>query len=170
MLIADSGAATGTVTVRSGNASGVGMDSGAVTVESGTPGGAGGNSGLVTVRSGTVTDGTTGGVTIASASSTGTNRATGTVTLQTGTPTGSGEAGDIVLATSSTTRFTVEGTTNAGQLTLGSNCYFQFSEMTAPAAGAANTARLYSVDNGAGKTQLVVIFASGAAQVLATEP
>jgi hypothetical protein len=46
----------------------------------------------------------------------------------------------------------------------------EFAEMTAPGNGAANTARLYAVDNGAGKTQLVVIFGSGAAQVLATEP
>lgn len=34
----------------------------------------------------------------------------------------------------------------------------------------ANTARLYALDNGAGKTQLKVIFPSGAAIVLATEP
>lgn len=46
----------------------------------------------------------------------------------------------------------------------------EFDEMTAPGAGAANTARLYAVDNGAGKTELVVIFSSGAAQVLATQP
>jgi hypothetical protein len=46
----------------------------------------------------------------------------------------------------------------------------EFEEMTAPGAGAANTARLYAVDNGAGKTQLVVIFSSGAAQVIATQP
>jgi hypothetical protein len=46
----------------------------------------------------------------------------------------------------------------------------EFAEMTAPGAGASNTARLYAVDNGAGKTQLVVIFNTGAAQVLATQP
>jgi hypothetical protein len=43
-------------------------------------------------------------------------------------------------------------------------------EMTAPGAGAANTARIYAVDNGSGKTQLMVIFASGAAQQIAIEP
>lgn len=37
-------------------------------------------------------------------------------------------------------------------------------------AGLANTVRLYSRDNGAGKTQLVARFATGAVQVLATEP
>jgi hypothetical protein len=39
-----------------------------------------------------------------------------------------------------------------------------------PAAPPANTARFYSRDNGAGKTQLVVRFPTGAIQVLATEP
>lgn len=46
----------------------------------------------------------------------------------------------------------------------------EFAEMTAPAAGAANTARLFARDNGSGKTQLCVRFNSGAIQVLATEP
>lgn len=44
-----------------------------------------------------------------------------------------------------------------------------FVEKSAPSA-VANTARLYARDNGSGKTQLVVLFGSGAAQVLATEP
>jgi len=43
-------------------------------------------------------------------------------------------------------------------------------EMTAPAAPAANGVRIYAVDNGAGKTQLMALFASGAAQQLAVEP
>jgi hypothetical protein len=43
-------------------------------------------------------------------------------------------------------------------------------ERTDPSAGAANSARLYARDNGSGKTQLCVIFATGAVQVLATEP
>jgi pectate lyase-like protein len=38
------------------------------------------------------------------------------------------------------------------------------------AAGAANTGRLYVRDNGAGKSQLVVRFNTGAVQVIATEP
>lgn len=37
-------------------------------------------------------------------------------------------------------------------------------------AGSAGSARLYAKDNGAGKTQLVVRFNSGAVQVIATEP
>lgn len=48
--------------------------------------------------------------------------------------------------------------------------YLDVVEMTAPAAPAANTARLYVEDNGAGKTRLMVLFPTGAAQVLATEP
>jgi len=45
----------------------------------------------------------------------------------------------------------------------------QLSEMTAP-TGAANKATIYAVDNGAGKTQLMVIFGSGSAVQLAIEP
>lgn len=47
----------------------------------------------------------------------------------------------------------------------------ELTELAAdPAAGASNTARLYSRDNGSGKTQLCVLFPTGAVQVLATEP
>lgn len=56
-----------------------------------------------------------------------------------------------------------------GGVVIGAN-YQQFAEMTAPAAGAANTVRLFAQDNGAGKTQLMAIFASGAAQQVAIEP
>jgi hypothetical protein len=43
-------------------------------------------------------------------------------------------------------------------------------EMTAPAAPAANGFRVFAQDNGAGKTQLMVRFATGAAQPIAMEP
>lgn len=43
-------------------------------------------------------------------------------------------------------------------------------EMTAPAAGAANTVRLYAQDNGAGKTQVMALFNTGAAVQVAIEP
>lgn len=46
----------------------------------------------------------------------------------------------------------------------------QFTEMTAPSAPAANKAILFAQDNGAGKTQLMAQFASGAAQQVAIEP
>lgn len=48
--------------------------------------------------------------------------------------------------------------------------YLDLPEITAPGAPLANEARLYCVDNGAGKTELCVRFATGAVQVLATEP
>jgi hypothetical protein len=43
-------------------------------------------------------------------------------------------------------------------------------EQTAPAAPAANGVRIYAVDNGSGKTQLMALFATGAAQQIAIEP
>lgn len=49
--------------------------------------------------------------------------------------------------------------------------YIDFvNEQSVAPAGATNRARLFSRDNGSGKTQLCVIFATGAVQVLATEP
>ncbi len=49
--------------------------------------------------------------------------------------------------------------------------FFELLELAAdPAAGAINSGRLYARDNGAGKTQIVARFASGAIQVIATEP
>lgn len=49
--------------------------------------------------------------------------------------------------------------------------HVEVSELSAdPAAPAANAARWYVKDNGAGKTQLCVRFATGAVQVIATEP
>lgn len=47
--------------------------------------------------------------------------------------------------------------------------FFEAAEITAP-AGVANSARIFAQDNGAGKTQLMAIFGSGAAQQLAIEP
>lgn len=61
-----------------------------------------------------------------------------------------------------------------GNATVGGNTsvggYIGMTEITAPVAPAANGARLYVRDNGAGKTQLVVVFATGAVQVIATQP
>lgn len=48
--------------------------------------------------------------------------------------------------------------------------YIAGEEQTAPAAPAANGYRIFAQDNGAGKTQLMVIFATGAAQQIAIEP
>lgn len=87
-------------------------------------------------------------------------------------------AGNIKIGTNATVRMYISSagligingvTSPSTELDIGAGA-MEFDEMTAPGAGAANTARLYAVDNGAGKTQLVVIFSSGAAQVLATQP
>jgi hypothetical protein len=43
-------------------------------------------------------------------------------------------------------------------------------EMTEPSSPTANKARLFVRDNGSAKSQLCVVFGSGAVQVLATEP
>jgi hypothetical protein len=48
--------------------------------------------------------------------------------------------------------------------------YFEMGEMPAPAAPAANKARLYAEDNGSGKTKLMVRFPTGAAVQIAIEP
>jgi hypothetical protein len=48
--------------------------------------------------------------------------------------------------------------------------YHQMTEMTAPSAPAANSVRIYAEDNGSGKTRLMALFATGAAQQLAIEP
>lgn len=48
--------------------------------------------------------------------------------------------------------------------------YNEGAEIADPAAPAANAGRLYFKDNGAGKSQLAVRFATGAVQIVATEP
>ncbi len=47
---------------------------------------------------------------------------------------------------------------------------WEMLEMTAPSAPAADRVRLYVEDNGAGKTRLMALFASGAAQQIAIQP
>ncbi len=48
--------------------------------------------------------------------------------------------------------------------------YIEGDEQTAPSAPGSNSYRIFAQDNGAGKTQLMVIFASGAAQQIAIQP
>lgn len=59
---------------------------------------------------------------------------------------------------------------NNGDVFLPLGAYFEGVERSDPAAPSANRGRLYFKDNGAGKTQLVVRFNTGAVQVIATEP
>ena len=55
-------------------------------------------------------------------------------------------------------------------LTLSGGGFIVLTERSDPASPAANGARFYVRDNGSGKTQLVVRFATGAIQVIATQP
>ena len=48
--------------------------------------------------------------------------------------------------------------------------YAEHAEMTAPAAPAANSVRIYAEDDGTGKTRLMALFATGVAQQIAIEP
>ena len=48
--------------------------------------------------------------------------------------------------------------------------FLEAEEMTAPAAPSSNRVRLYAEDNGSGKTRLMALFATGAAQQIAIEP
>jgi hypothetical protein len=69
----------------------------------------------------------------------------------------------------------VEGTIIAGEgggddVEISAQGYMEQRERTDPAAPAANRSRLFTRDNGAGKTQLCVRFSGGAVQVLATQP
>ena len=48
--------------------------------------------------------------------------------------------------------------------------YIYMQEISAPSAPGSNTGRIYMEDNGSGKTRLMVIFNSGAAQQIAIQP
>ena len=96
-------------------------------------------------------------------------RATGLTTMSTGNvqwTDGNSYAGnvDTILAREAAGVTGVRGanTTTGGAL--------GFIEQTAPAAPAANGVRIYAEDNGSGKTRLMAIFATGAAQQIAIEP
>ena len=49
------------------------------------------------------------------------------------------------------------------------NAFYELTEISTPASPIANRARLFSKDNGVGKTQLCVKFANGTVKILATE-
>jgi len=64
------------------------------------------------------------------------------------------------------------GTRAISQLTniVAQTGYHEMQEMTAPAAPSANRVRIYAEDNGSGKTRLMALFPTGAAQQIAIEP
>jgi lysophospholipase L1-like esterase len=80
-----------------------------------------------------------------------------------GTTISSGTVGIGVRPTAAGPRLQVAGS-------IYSDTGFYGTEVTAPSAPAANGFRLFAQDNGAGKTQLMVLFATGAAQEIAIQP
>lgn len=69
--------------------------------------------------------------------------------------------------------FRVNGTTemdmDEDRLDINDN-WLQMTEKSSSPTGSSNIAKIYAKDNGAGKTQLMVIFATGAAQQIAIQP
>lgn len=57
----------------------------------------------------------------------------------------------------------------SGNMVIGEG-FFEMLETADPAAPVANRVRLYIRDNGSGKTQLMALFSSGAAQQVAIQP
>lgn len=85
--------------------------------------------------------------------------------------TASASQGIFIDSDHSTTGRLIQARQNGAMVwALGPSGYVDHVEQADPAAPAANTARLFSRDNGAGKTQLCVRFPTGAVQVIATEP
>lgn len=83
-----------------------------------------------------------------------------------------GTVGEIVQAAASQTADRAQWQdSGAGvQLAVTAGGALQFTEMTAPAAPATNSVRLYAEDNGSGKTRLMALFPTGAAVQIAIEP
>lgn len=85
-----------------------------------------------------------------------------------GTTNTGGNGGDITLTPGAGgTGSTTNGTKGGVKIPA---AYLQFTEMTAPAAGATNSVRIYAEDDGAGKTRLMALFPTGSAVQLAIEP
>ncbi len=87
-----------------------------------------------------------------------------------GADTLSGAAGLTFDGTTLTGTAVASSTTVVSGTTVTVGTYVAGAEQVAPAAPAANGYRMFAQDNGGGKTQLMVIFASGAAQQLAIQP
>lgn len=126
-------------------------------------------------------DGTTGngGVVYMQSGYGGTNSDGGRIDLWAGDGDGSGDGGSVRIkagggggsGSAGTIAFYFDDSATVNPVTITSTgvTKLHFAEVAAP-TGTANTAKLYAVDNGSGKTQLAVIFGTGAAQILATEP
>lgn len=80
--------------------------------------------------------------------------------------TGTGSARHLGFKTDGLNRWSI---TTAGELMAESGYNMRLLEMSTP-VGSTNAGKIYVMDNGAGKTKLMVIFGSGAAQQIAIEP
>jgi hypothetical protein len=90
--------------------------------------------------------------------------ANGVVAWGAGAPAQDSQALDLMVNRSAAGVLGVRGASTSAGAAL------EFVEQTAPSAPSANSVRLYAEDNGSGKTRIVALFPSGAAQVLAVEP
>jgi hypothetical protein len=84
---------------------------------------------------------------------------------------GFSSAANNAVSSSSDTRFVRSAAQVIGLLnsTTG-GASLEMTEQTAPSAPASNKVRIYAEDNGSGKTRLMALFPSGAAQQIAIEP
>ena len=78
--------------------------------------------------------------------------------------------GDVLIGGNSTAVLRVQYNRTLTAYPFENTNYTQMTEMTAPSAPATNAVRIYAEDNGAGKTRLMALFATGAAQQISIEP
>lgn len=104
--------------------------------------------------------------------------AAGTTTLLEVSKAGNLKVGNVVnsdtyldLKVSGANKFGLGSSTNVCYQPLRMNAfYLEFAEQTAPSAPSTNQVRIYAEDNGSGKTRIMALFATGAAQQIAIEP
>jgi hypothetical protein len=83
---------------------------------------------------------------------------------------GTGTARDLFLHTYNSQDIVFVAGNNEKARVLASGGGIRLPETTSPAIPPADKVVLYARDNGSGKTQLVALFSSGSAQVIATQP
>lgn len=98
---------------------------------------------------------------VSTGSSTTTNISSLVGNLYLNVPTG----GDILMRVAGTT----VASANTTKFDL-RDIYLEMDELSSPPTGTSNTVRIYAEDNGAGKTRLMAIFATGAAQQIVIQP
>lgn len=99
----------------------------------------------------------------------GTNDATNFIQFRVHDKGGSPYTGQVTALTLNASGVGVFVTSPASRLDIGAGA-FTMAEMTAPSAPAANGVVIYAEDDGAGKTRLMALFSSGAAQQIAIQP